>query len=54
MLRIKEANETNIDDSQLGFRMNRSTTDAILVPFKSVIDKDNDTLIAVYIALTTA
>ena len=50
MLRLNEAYETNIDDSQFGFRRNRSETDAIFV-LKS---EYNDTLIAVYIDLTTA
>ena len=53
MLRLNEAYKTNIVDSQLGMRRNRSTTDAIFV-LKSVIDKHNDTLIAVWIYLTTA
>ena len=53
MERLKEAYETNISDTQFGFRRNRSTTDAILV-LKTVIDKYNDTLIAVYIDLTAA
>ena len=46
MLRLNEGYKTNIVDSQLGMRRNRSTTDAIIV-LKSVIDKHNDTLIAV-------
>ena len=53
MKRFKEAYGTNISDTQLGFRRNRSTTDAILV-MKTVIDKYNGTLIAVYIDLTAA
>ena len=48
-LRLSEAYETNIDDSQCGFRRNRSTTDAIFVR-KSVIDKYSDTLIAILIS----
>ena len=48
--RLKEAYETNISDSQFGFRRNRSTTDAIYV-LRLVIDKYNDTLIAVYVDL---
>ena len=51
--RLKEAYEKNISDAQFGFRRNRSTTDAIFV-LKSVIDKYNGTLIAVYIDLTAA
>ena len=51
--RLKEAYEKNISDEQFGFRRNRSTTDAIFV-LKSVIDKYNDTLIAVYIDLSAA
>ena len=46
LLRLNEAYKTNIVDSQLGMRRNRSTTDAIFV-LKSVIDKHNDTLIAI-------
>ena len=46
MLRLNEAYETNIVDSQLGMRRNRSTTYVIFV-LTSVIDKYNDTLIAV-------
>ena len=46
MLRLNEAYKTNIVDSQLGMRRNRSTTYVIFV-LKSVIDKYNDTLIAV-------
>ena len=46
MLRLNEAYESYIVDSQLGMRRNQSTTDAIFV-LKSVIDKYDDTLIAV-------
>ena len=53
MKRLKEAYENNISESQFGFRRNRSTTDALFV-LKTVIDKYNDTLIAVYIDLTAA
>ena len=51
--RLKEAYETNISDSQFGFRRNRFTTDSIYV-LRSVIDKYNDTLIAVYVDLQAA
>ena len=53
MKRLKEAYETNISDSQFGLRRNRSTTDAIFV-LKTVIDKNKESLIAVYIDLTAA
>ena len=53
MNRLKEAYEMNISDYQFGFRRNRSTTDAIFV-LRSVINKYNETLIAVYIDLTAA
>ena len=42
-----------ISDSQFGFRMYQSTTDAVFV-LKTVIDKNKDSLIAVYIDLTAA
>ena len=53
MLRLNEAYETKIDNSQFGFRRNWATNIAIFL-LKSVIDKYNDTLIAVYIDLTAA
>lgn len=49
MLRLSEAYETNTDDSQCSFKRNRSTTDVIFV-LKSVIDRYNDTLIAILIS----
>ena len=53
MKTLKEAYVTNISDSQFGFRRNRSTTDVIFA-LKTVIDKNKDTLIAVYIDITAA
>ena len=49
MLRLSEAYETNTDDFQCSFKRNRSTTDVIFV-LKSVIDRYNDTLIAILIS----
>ena len=53
LMRIKEAYEQNISESQFGFRCNRSTSDAIFV-VKSVIEKYAGNLVIVYIDLTAA
>ena len=51
--RLKEAYETNTNDSQFGCRGNRSTTDAIFI-LRSVTNKYNIILIAVYVHLAAA
>ena len=53
ILRLKEAYEKSISEAQFGFRQNRSTNDGIFV-VRNIIQKYNDTLIAVYIDLTAA
>ena len=53
ILRLKEAYEKSISEAQFGFRRNRSTNDGIFV-VRNIIQKYNDTLIAVYIDLTAA
>ena len=51
--RFKAAYESNISESQFGFRRNRSTSDAIFI-LRTVAEKYGSPLIAVYIDLTAA
>ena len=53
MMRIQEAYEKYMGNEQFGFRRNRSTADGIFI-VKQIIDKYEETLIAVYIDLTAA
>ena len=53
IMRLKEAYEKSISEAQYKFRRNRSTNDGIFV-VRNIIQKYNNTLIAVYIDLTAA
>ena len=51
--RIQLAYESNISESQFGFRKGRSTCDAIYI-VKNVIEKHEGLLVSVFIDLTAA